>query len=221
MDYNKHKIGVNKSDHMLAYYTLQSDSVKWWKKDFFHVFNLCTVNAHILCNKNNRRNIPLKLFHEMPAEGPPDDVWQGIQEWARGISTGRLTGNHFLYRILATLTKVKEQSQRTWKVQAYIDKHWKGSYKEAYDSVMLKCDVGSVYGCVLKITTWKRVTESDPVKWTQFIWWKAVCKIYLFLWTIILLYQPQDSQSLHPLTANAKQSYVLQDAWGKLVLLHI
>jgi hypothetical protein len=71
------------------------------------------VNAHILCNKNKRKNIPLKFFHEMPAEGPPDDTWQGIQGWARGISAGRLTGNDFLYRILATQTKVKEQSQRT------------------------------------------------------------------------------------------------------------
>jgi hypothetical protein len=35
MGYNKHKIGVDKSDHMLAYYTLQSDSVKSQKKDFF------------------------------------------------------------------------------------------------------------------------------------------------------------------------------------------
>jgi hypothetical protein len=60
------------------------------------------VNAHILPNMNNRRNIPLELFHEMAAEGPLGDAWQGILEWARAISAGRLTRNHFLYRILAT-----------------------------------------------------------------------------------------------------------------------
>jgi hypothetical protein len=81
------------------------------------------VNAHILHNKSNRKNIPLELFHEMAAEGPLGDAWQGFQEWARGISAGRLTGNHFWYRILATQTKVNEQSQQTCKVQAHTGKH--------------------------------------------------------------------------------------------------
>jgi hypothetical protein len=55
MDYNIHKTGVNKSDQMLAYYSFQRKSVKWWMKVFFHLCDLSTVNSHSLHNKKKRK----------------------------------------------------------------------------------------------------------------------------------------------------------------------
>jgi hypothetical protein len=46
LDNNRYKIGMDKSDQMLSYYFFQRKSVKWWKKLFFHIFDLALVNAH-------------------------------------------------------------------------------------------------------------------------------------------------------------------------------
>ena len=35
-------------DQMVLYYGFAHKSMKWWKRFFFHVFDLCLVNAHIL-----------------------------------------------------------------------------------------------------------------------------------------------------------------------------
>ena len=35
-------------DQMVLYYGFAHKSMKWWKRVFFHVFDLCLVNAHIL-----------------------------------------------------------------------------------------------------------------------------------------------------------------------------
>jgi hypothetical protein len=60
MKYNQYKIGIDKSHKMLAYYSFQRISVKWWKKVFFHTFDLLMVNVHILQNKKIRKDIPLE-----------------------------------------------------------------------------------------------------------------------------------------------------------------
>jgi len=52
--YNKYKTGVDRSDQMLAYYSFQMKTIKWWKKLSFHLFNLVVVNAHILHNKQEK-----------------------------------------------------------------------------------------------------------------------------------------------------------------------
>jgi hypothetical protein len=57
LDYNKYKIGANKSDQILSYYSCQIQSVKWWKKVFFHLFDLALVNAHILHRKKMHKEI--------------------------------------------------------------------------------------------------------------------------------------------------------------------
>jgi hypothetical protein len=43
-DNSKYKTGINKSDQF------QRKSVKWWTEVLFHLFDVCTVNAHILHN---------------------------------------------------------------------------------------------------------------------------------------------------------------------------
>jgi hypothetical protein len=55
LDHNKYKTGVDRSDQMLSYYSFERKTVKWWKKLFFHLFDLVVVNSHILHNKTSKK----------------------------------------------------------------------------------------------------------------------------------------------------------------------
>jgi hypothetical protein len=69
LDYNKYKTGVDRSDQMLSYYSFERKTIKWWKRVFFHLFDLAIVNAHILHTKTNKKKLPLEIFYEKVAEG--------------------------------------------------------------------------------------------------------------------------------------------------------
>jgi hypothetical protein len=45
LNYNKYKTGVDRSDQMLSYYSFSRKTIKWWKKLFFHLFDLAMVNS--------------------------------------------------------------------------------------------------------------------------------------------------------------------------------
>ena len=49
-DYNQYMGGVDKSDQLVLYYGFAHRRVKWWERAFFHLMDLCLVNAHILYN---------------------------------------------------------------------------------------------------------------------------------------------------------------------------
>jgi hypothetical protein len=91
MGYNKCKAGVDKFGEMLPLFHIPEKSNKLKKKFFFHLFDLCMVNAHILHSKKNR-NLSLELFYELVAEGLLSDAGQDIREWARSTSASKLTG---------------------------------------------------------------------------------------------------------------------------------
>ena len=48
IDYNTHMGGVDNHDQLLQYYQLTRKTMKWWKKLFFHIMNMCTANAFLL-----------------------------------------------------------------------------------------------------------------------------------------------------------------------------
>ena len=50
--YIQNMAGVDQSDRMTAYFPMLRESLKWWKKPFFHLLNLCTVQTMILLNKH-------------------------------------------------------------------------------------------------------------------------------------------------------------------------
>lgn len=52
LDYNLHKLGVDRSDQLISYYGFSRKSIKWWKKLFFHFLDLTIANAYILYNKS-------------------------------------------------------------------------------------------------------------------------------------------------------------------------
>ena len=45
IDYNSYMNGVDKCDQHLSYYTIGRKSIKWWKKVFNRMFELCIINA--------------------------------------------------------------------------------------------------------------------------------------------------------------------------------
>jgi hypothetical protein len=46
-DHNEHKIGVDKSNQGLAYYSFPRKSMKWWKTIFFPFFDLPFMKVYI------------------------------------------------------------------------------------------------------------------------------------------------------------------------------
>ena len=49
--YNKFMGGVDRNDQLSKYSAFNHCSLKWWKKVFFRILNLCMVNAFILYNE--------------------------------------------------------------------------------------------------------------------------------------------------------------------------
>ena len=47
VEYCKHMGGVDLSDQINGYHTVLRKTVKWYKKLFFQLFNLCIVNSYI------------------------------------------------------------------------------------------------------------------------------------------------------------------------------
>jgi len=62
LDYNKYKTGVDRSDQMLAYYSLERKTINWWKKLIFHLVDLVVFNAQILHNKTCKKKMSLEVF---------------------------------------------------------------------------------------------------------------------------------------------------------------
>jgi len=120
LDYNKYKTGVDRSDQMLSYYSSERKTIKWWKKLFFHLFDLVIVNAHILHNKTSKKKMSLEVFYEKVAEGLLASA--GTENQVQGQTSspaGRLVQrDHFLYRIPVTHAQAEGTSQRSCRVCA-------------------------------------------------------------------------------------------------------
>jgi len=102
---------------MLSHYLFERTTIKWWKKLFFHLFNLVAVvvvNAHILHNKTSKK-MSLEIFYEKVTEGLLASASMEIQVQGQTSSpAGRLIGiDHSVYRIPAKQAKLEGKSQRS------------------------------------------------------------------------------------------------------------
>jgi maltodextrin utilization protein YvdJ len=83
---------------MLSYYTFARKTVKWWKKLFFHLFDLAAVNAHILHNKSSKKKMSLQIFYDKVTEGLLASADMEIQALGQTSSpAGRLVGTDHFY----------------------------------------------------------------------------------------------------------------------------
>jgi hypothetical protein len=125
---------------MLSYYLFARKTIKWWKKLFFHLFDLAVVNAHILHTKTNKKKIKLEIFYEKVAEGLLASASTEIQVQGQPSSPAdRLVGrDHFLYRIPATHATLEGKSQRSCRVCAERSKRYTWKTEEMHNNVLLK-----------------------------------------------------------------------------------
>jgi len=66
LDCSKYKTGVDRSDQMLSYYSFETNTIKWWKKLLFHVFD---VAAHVLHAETKEKKILLGIFYRRVTKG--------------------------------------------------------------------------------------------------------------------------------------------------------
>ena len=52
IDYIQNMAGVDQCDQMISCFPMHRKSLKWWKKHFFHLLTLCTIQTMILLNKH-------------------------------------------------------------------------------------------------------------------------------------------------------------------------
>lgn len=62
LDYNKNMGSVDKSDMILSSTETVRKSIKWYKKTFFHLFDLAVLNASILYNQLTLKQNPVGEF---------------------------------------------------------------------------------------------------------------------------------------------------------------
>ena len=104
VEYIKKMGGVDLSDQITQYYEVLRKTVKWWKKLFFHLFNLAIVNSFILYRKYGAdvtKQLHVKfrtsIVNALVAEAPdaPKPKRKGRQPAAL-VDEERLIGRHFV-----------------------------------------------------------------------------------------------------------------------------
>ena len=68
-EYNQHMGGVDQIDQLLMYYGYSHRQVKWWKRVFFHLLGLSIVNASVLYNIVNTKQLTQLEFRVEVANG--------------------------------------------------------------------------------------------------------------------------------------------------------
>lgn len=67
--YNKHMGGVDLLDSMLGLYRIHLRSKKWYKRIFFHMLDMCIVNAWLLCRRKHKNEyMSLFIFKQAVSE---------------------------------------------------------------------------------------------------------------------------------------------------------
>ena len=111
LDYNKYMGAVDRSDQMLQYQAFKRKTLKWWKKVFFHLFNLAVLNAYIIYRAKVENADPQRVFRRKLAaqlvathrgvrlNQAPASCTFGGDDYAR------LQGRHFPSKVPATHTR--------------------------------------------------------------------------------------------------------------------
>ena len=97
--YNQHMMGVDRMDQMMAYYSFQRKSIKWWRKVFFWLLEVVVNNAHVLykTHTSSTRKLTLKEFRrELAVQLCHGVVREDSATYQRhDQSVERLRGRHF------------------------------------------------------------------------------------------------------------------------------
>lgn len=102
VDYIKHMGGVDLSDQFNHYNTVMRKTTKWWKKLFFHLLNVCIVNAYSMYLKFSDDNpkkshyeFRMRLVQALATEAGTRDIAQDARRRRGEEVPQRLTQRHF------------------------------------------------------------------------------------------------------------------------------
>ena len=102
VDYIKHMGGVDLSVQFNQYNTVMRKSQKWWKKLFFHLLNVCIVNAYCMylkfsedVSKMSHYEFRMGLVQALANESGSIDIPQVPRRRRTEEVPERLTGRHF------------------------------------------------------------------------------------------------------------------------------
>ena len=54
IDYDKYMGAVDRCDQMITYPAFKRRTLKWWKKFFFHMLMMATLNSYLLCKHGEK-----------------------------------------------------------------------------------------------------------------------------------------------------------------------
>lgn len=104
--YNAFMKGVDRSDQVQAYYPLERKTLRWYKKMFIHVLQMCVVNAHYLFNEtyvlDKKRKMGLFEFQESIKDALLPDLPNPPRPLARPVG-----------QTVTKIAKLKPNSNRT------------------------------------------------------------------------------------------------------------
>ena len=129
--YNKYMGGVDANDQLLKYSHFSKRTIKWWKKVFFRMLNVCMVNSFILwkeymkkkgvASKNSQTEFRIDVITKLVG-----DALVNANE-VNNSFTGefdRLTGRHFMKRIPVPPDSKSGKVFRTCKVCSIAEREF-------------------------------------------------------------------------------------------------
>lgn len=64
LDYNQHMSGIDRADQMMSYYSSPRKTIRWYRKIFFHLVDVCIWNAYYLYKKRTNTKKTLLDFRD-------------------------------------------------------------------------------------------------------------------------------------------------------------
>ena len=122
-DYNNFKLGVNKLDHLMSYYSFLDNSIKWWRKLFLDCWDDC---CQCLYNSHKKHWLTLITQYDTPCFLKRIDYSIDTVQTSRPVLTAwsnidRLSGQpHFLekWQKRRDCVVYSDRSEKWWK--AYV-----------------------------------------------------------------------------------------------------
>ena len=65
VDYDKYMGAVDRCDQMIAYPAFKGRTLKWWKKVFYHLLMMATLNAYLLYKENCAKWRKKPVLHQL------------------------------------------------------------------------------------------------------------------------------------------------------------
>nr|CAH7715995.1 unnamed protein product [Callosobruchus chinensis] len=68
LDYNAHTSAVDRADQMMSYYSSPRKTIRWYRKVFFHLIDICLWNACFLYKKRRTKKTLLEFRDDVLME---------------------------------------------------------------------------------------------------------------------------------------------------------